>query len=224
MKSSARRLIFAATAAVFAAGIPAQALGSGVGDALSSPDRAGFLGAANYEVSAGWTQPSVACGSSESAADIDVSLFSGSLPIAAGSGVDCRAGVATSTSFFQTAAGGRIDAGLAVAPGDHLRARIDLEAGNQLTYHLKNLTQGKEVSTSVDNGEYAWSSGAIEVHRRGSLADFGTVTFRNCTLAWAKLGDQSAARYDMVKASGVMQAETSHLIHGRIFTVTWEHK
>jgi hypothetical protein len=224
VKHFAKRLILVAATVGLAAGIPAQAVGIEAGGALPSPDRAGFLGTANYEVSAGWTQPSVACGRSASAVDVDVSLFSGPLPIAAGTGVDCHRGVATYSSFFQTAAGGRTNAGLDVAPGDHLRAWISLQAGNQLTYRLQNLTQGREVTTSVDNGEYAWGTGAIEVQQRGPLADFGTVTFRNCTLARAKVGNQSAARYDMVTASGVTQAQTSHLTHSRVFTVTWIHE
>jgi hypothetical protein len=176
-----------------------------------------------------WTQPSVKCGSGESAAAFWDGLdgYSSSSVEQTGVLAECDGGSAYYYDWYELYPANPVYWSSTVRPGDRMTATVDY-TGGKYVLTLKDSTEGW-TNTKSASGSYARSSAEVIVEAPYSggvlpLSNFGSVGFSGSSVDGQALNYSgfTAHQMDIESSGGTLEESTSALSGGTSFTATWD--
>jgi hypothetical protein len=189
-------------------------------------------GGAFTQVSAHWTQPSVACGANETSyssvwAGID---GDGSNTVEqTGTDADCSSGSPQYYAWYEMYPKYPVYLNAPVRPGDQLSASVTTSGGGQFSLSISDTTQGWTFNTRQRLRSALLYSAEVIVEAPSSrsgvlpLANFGTVNVSASMANGQHLGAFNPEMLTMVTSGGTVKAQPSNLSNGTDFSVTWKH-
>jgi len=185
-------------------------------------------------VQGSWTQPAVTCGAGETsyaAFWVGIDGDTTNTVEQTGTDSDCSNGTPTYYAWYEMYPKFPVNLSYPVAPGDALSASVSTNGSGNFTLTISDSTQHWSFTTNqrlkkARLGSAEWiaeaPSGAGGVL---PLADFGTVTFTNCTANGLSISNNpNPDPITMVTNNNQVKAAPSSLnSSGTSFSVTWYH-
>lgn len=194
-------------------------------------------GATFTDVKGSWTQPSATCGAGETSYSsfwVGIDGDTTSTVEQTGTDADCSSGTPTYYAWYEMYPKFPVNLSTStypVAPGNSMTAEVSTNGSGRFTLTITNNTRGWTFTTTqtlkrARLGSAEWIAEAPS----GSggvlpLANFGTVSFTNCTANGVSIsGNPNPDAITMVTSNGTVKAQPSGLgSGGSSFSVTWKH-
>jgi hypothetical protein len=185
-------------------------------------------------VSAGWTQPSVSCTSTDAYSSFWVGIDGdGSSTVEqTGTAADCIGGGPRYYAWYEMFPKFPTNLGTSsypVAPGDVMTASVTADGKGRFTLTISNATRGwTHTTTQMLKRARLYSAEVIAEAPSSSggvlpLANFGTVNFTASMANGSTLGSFGPDAITMVTSGGIVKAQPSSLSGGTAFSVAWKH-
>jgi hypothetical protein len=191
-------------------------------------------GSKDTDVKGTWTQPSASCSAGQTAYSsfwVGIDGDTTNTVEQTGTDADCSSGAPRYYAWYEMYPKFPVNLSNPVSPGDSLTAEVSTNGSGSFTLTIKDTTKGwtfttKQSSKKARLGSAEWIAEAPS----GSggvlpLANFGTVSFSNCTADGVAINrNPNPDEIVMETSGGVVKAQPSGLgSSGESFTVTWKH-
>jgi hypothetical protein len=184
-------------------------------------------------VAGSWKEPSVSCGSSQTAYSsfwVGIDGDTTNTVEQTGTDSDCSSGTPTYYAWYEMYPKFPVNLSNPVRPGDSLSATVTTNGSGSFTLTISDSTQHWSFTTNQTSkkarlGSAEWIAEAPS----GSggvlpLADFGTVNFSSCTANGVNISSNPNVDEIVMEISGgTVKAQPSGLSGGNAFSVTWKH-
>ena len=177
-----------------------------------------------------WTEPSISCGSGESAVASFAGLDGATSPTVEqiGTFAECQGGSAAHLAFFEMYPRAPVLISKPVSAGDTLTATVTASSATSFTLSLVDHTASWSFSTHQKARRAARASAeaiteAPTLVGKGivTLANFGTLRYSATTVDGQAIGNFNPEAVTMVTSAGATDAQPSALSGGTAFDVTW---
>ncbi|HEV2461140.1 MAG TPA: G1 family glutamic endopeptidase [Ktedonobacterales bacterium] len=186
------------------------------------------------DVKGSWTEPTATCSSGQTAYSsfwVGIDGDTTNTVEQTGTDADCSSGTPTYYAWYEMYPKFPVNLSNPVAPGDALSAEVSTNGHGGFTLTISDSKQGWTFTTNQTSkkarlGSAEWIAEAPS----GSggvlpLANFGTVSFSNCSANGKSISSNpNADEIVMVTSSGTVKAQPSALNSGgNGFSVAWKH-
>lgn len=190
-------------------------------------------GATYADVKGSWTQPNVTCAAGQTSYSSFWLGLDGDTTTTVeqtGSEADCANGTPTYYAWYEMYPKFPVNFSNPVRPGDHMNAEVKANGSGQFVLTISDTTRSWSHSVTqrlkrARLGSAEWIAEAPS-SSGGTLplANFGTVSFANCTANGVAISSNPNPDAITMAANGVIKAQPSGLSSsGTAFSVTWKH-
>ena len=213
---------------------PVQGLRNGKNSTSTNWSGYANTGATFTDVKGSWTEPTATCTSGQTAYSsfwVGIDGDTTNTVEQTGTDADCSSGTPTYYAWYEMYPKFPVNLSNPVSPGDSFTAEVKYNGGSSFTLTISDTTRGWTFSTNQTSrkarrGSAEWiaeapsSSGGVL-----PLANFGTVSFSNCTANGVSISSNpNPDAITMVTSTGSVKAQPSGLgSGGSSFSVTWKH-
>lgn len=190
-------------------------------------------GATFTDVKGSWTQPAASCKAGETSYSsfwVGIDGDTTNTVEQTGTDADCSNGTPTYYAWYEMYPKFPVNLSNPVAPGDAMTAEVQVSGSGNFTLTITNATKRWTFTTSQRSrkaklGSAEWIAEAPS----GSggvlpLANFGTVSFTNCTANGVSISSNPNPDAITMQAGSTIKAQPSGLgSGGTSFSVTWKH-
>lgn len=186
------------------------------------------------DVKGSWTQPSATCSSGQTAYSsfwVGIDGDTTNTVEQTGTDADCSSGTPTYYAWYEMYPKFPVNLSGTVRPGDAITAEVKYNGSGNFTLTISDTTQGWTFTTNQRSRKAALGSAEWIAEAPSSsggvlpLANFGTVSFSNCTANGKSISaNPNPDEIVMVTSSGTVKAQPSGLnSSGTGFSVSWKH-
>jgi hypothetical protein len=212
---------------------PVQGLRNGKNSTSTNWSGYANTGTTFSDVKGSWTEPSATCSSGQTAYSsfwVGIDGDTTSTVEQTGTDADCSSGTPTYYAWYEMYPKFPVNLSNPVSPGDSFTAEVKYNGGSSFTLTISDTTRGWTFSTNQTSrkarrGSAEWiaeapsSSGGVL-----PLANFGTVSFSNCTANGASISSNPNPDEIVMQSGSTVKAQPSGLgSGGSSFSVTWHH-